>query len=135
MRGMYVCVCTCGARVCVCVRVYVYCFGCFALVVEIGRLNHSTIHLGLYTCAWMYINLLFVSSRSNTKKTPVQNNSNSRNINDNYEPFFPACPIFDAANSAGSKNGCRLLRFFRRCKCICTPYLPPHPPTHPPQKS
>lgn len=91
------------------------------------------------------------------------NESNSRNVNDNYEPFWPgacgsssvfvlvflggwpcennsslgaasidpplpythcphtymqstACPIFDAANTLSESNGCRMLKFFRRCE-------------------
>lgn len=42
------------------------------------------------------------------------NESNSRNVNDNYDPFWPACPIFDAANTLSEASGCRMLKFFRR---------------------
>ncbi|KAM3568426.1 hypothetical protein VYU27_009449 [Nannochloropsis oceanica] len=42
------------------------------------------------------------------------NASTAKETTGNYDPFWPACPIFDAANELGSKAGCGVLSFFRR---------------------
>lgn len=31
----------------------------------------------------------------------------------NYDPFYPACPIYEAANSMGTSNACRFMRFMK----------------------
>lgn len=33
----------------------------------------------------------------------------------NYDPFYPACPIYEAANSLGTSNACRFMRFMKDC--------------------
>ncbi len=49
-------------------------------------------------------------------------NASSPGKGDNFEPFYPACPIYDAANTAGgTANACRFMRFMkdRACSRAC----------------
>ncbi|KAM3568427.1 hypothetical protein VYU27_009450 [Nannochloropsis oceanica] len=43
--------------------------------------------------------------------------------NDNHDPFYPACPLYDAANARGSRSGCSFLRLMK--VRLSSPSFPP----------
>lgn len=42
------------------------------------------------------------------------NNAASLQTNDNHDPFYPGCLLFDNAAELGQQQGCAFLRLFRR---------------------
>lgn len=58
-------------------------------------------------------------------------NATSAAESGNYDPFYPACPIYDAANSMGVGNACRFMRFMKdREYCVCMCLSPIHTKTN-----